>query len=275
MSAINVKWSNSSLMALQNCGEMFRRRYIEGERSQPNPRMIRGTVVHKVASTAFHRKLAAQDLPTLEEARDVAASEFDRNWRSGVVLSAEEAVLGVKAVRDASKDFAVDLSAYHIENVAPAVNPIGVERRITVKPKDSDLTIHGIIDLIDKTATGEQIRDLKTAEKSPFADAAEKSQQLTMYGLIRLAEIGTIPERFTLDTLVRTPVKAEKKHVQQHTTRDRDDIGALVNRINTAVDAVKKGLFVPADPSHWLCSKAYCQFWDSCPYTRRSERPKN
>jgi RecB family exonuclease len=262
-------------MALQNCGEMFRRRYIEKEYSQPNARMIRGTVVHKVASRAYFRKLQAQGLPSIEETKDTAASEFDLAWRRGVVLSEEEAQQGITAVRDGSKDFAVDLSAFHIATVAPAVEPIGVERKITVKPKDSDLVIHGIIDLIDKTATGEQIRDLKTSEKSPFVDAAEKSQQLSMYGLIRLAEVGSIPERFTLDTLVRTPVKAEKKHVQQHTVRDGADMRALVNRINTAVEAVKKGLFVPADPSHWLCSKTYCNFWDSCPYTRRSDRPKS
>lgn len=271
-----LTWSNSSLTMLQQCGERFRRRYIERELMPPAPRMIRGTAVHRVAAQSYLRKMDTRTLPSVEEARDLGATEFDRVWQQGVALSDDEAKQGERAVRDASKDFAVDLSGYHVAAVAPAVDPVGIERKITVKPKDSDLVIHGTLDLIDRTPSGgESIRDLKTAEKSPPSDAADKSQQFTLYGLIRMAEIGALPEVFTLDTLVRTPVRAEKKHVVLHTTRDADDVGALVNRINLAVEAVKRGIFVPADPSDWRCSKAYCEYFATCPYTRRSDRPKS
>ena len=269
-----IKWSNSALTTLQGCGERFRRRYIEHEYTRPAPRMVRGTAVHRVAAQSYLRKMTTRTLPTVEEARDLAATEFDAAWRAGVVLSEDEAARGITAVRDASKDFAVDLSGFHVAAVAPAVEPIGIERHIIVTPKDSDLVIHGTIDLIDRTPTGgESIRDLKTAEKSPPGNAADTSQQFTLYGLIRMAEVGALPEVFTLDTLVRTPVRAEKKHVVLHTTRDAADVGALVNRINLAVEAVKKGVFVPADPSDWRCSKTYCEFFQTCPYTRRSDRP--
>lgn len=270
--AAGIEWSNSKLTTLQQCAERFRRRYIEKERVPASPRMLRGTVVHSVASRAFFRKMTEATLPTIEEAKDVAASEFDRRWREGVKLSDEEAAQGIQAVRDGSKDFAVDLSGFHVTRVAPIIAPIAVERKITVKPKDSDLVIHGIIDLIDKTATGEAIRDLKTSERSPQANAADTSQQLSMYGLVRLAEVGKLPERFLLDTLVRTPVKAEKKHVPQETTRDAEDMRALVARINAAVTAVERGHFLPADPSWWGCSKQWCEYYGDCQYVRRGDR---
>lgn len=277
MSTRPITWSNSSLSLLQNCGEAFRRRYLEREFTPMGPRALRGVVVHRVATKSYKQKLAVQTLPTIEEARDTAADEFERAWQGGVAISDEELVEAGSpaAVRGTSKDFAVDLSAFHTEHVAPAINPIGVERKITVKPRDAGITILGHIDLIDSAPDGEVIRDLKTSEKSPFAAAADTSQQLTMYAMIRMAEVGKLPAALVLDHLVRTPVRAEKKHVAQSTTRDRDDVVALVNRINRAVEAVGKGIFVPADPSSWLCSKAYCSYWTTCPYTRRSDRPKN
>jgi len=273
--SVDIKWSNSSLSLVQNCGEAFRRRYLEKEYAPPSPRMIRGSAIHRAAALAHHRQLQHQALPSVEEAKDTAATEFKHIWREdGVQFSAEEMELGTKVVRDAALDFATDLSAFHVTAVAPAVRPVGVERHITVTPRNSDITIHGIIDLIDETATGEQIRDLKTGEKAPWHDAAERSQQLTYYGLIRLAEVGTLPEKFQLDHLVRTPVKNEKKHITQTTTRDSSDIAALVHRLNTAVTAVEKGIFMPADPTWWGCSRQYCSFYSTCRYVRRGDRQR-
>jgi len=275
VSDLSIEWNNSALTTLQQCGEKFRRRYIEKERAPSSPRALRGTVVHAVARRGYKRKLETDALPTVEETRDTAATEFDATWRGGVVLSAEEVGRGVATVEAESKDFAVDLSAYHVQTVAPAVHPIGVERKITVKPKNSDLVIHGTIDLIDQTAVGEVIRDLKTTEKSPNARAADESQQLSMYALIRQAEVGRLPKKLTLDFLVRTPVKKKMKHVPLDTTRDAEDVRTMVSRINTAVEAVKRGIFVPTNPESWWCSAQFCDYFNTCPYTRRSERPKN
>lgn len=268
-----MKWSNSSLATLQQCGEKFRRKYLERQWSPSSPAALRGTVVHKVARTALLRKMRERALPTVEEAKDLAATEFDLSWKAGVQLSKEEAAEGAAKIEAHSKDFAVDLAGFHVARVAPAIEPVGVERKIIVRPKDSDLEINGVIDLIDRRPEGEVIRDLKTSQKSPSKDAADKSQQLSIYAMIRMAEVGQLPHHLTLDTLVRTPARADKSHVSLDTTRDSEDVNALVNRINTAVEAVKRGVFVPASPTEWYCSAKYCEFFASCVYTRRTERP--
>lgn len=267
-----VEWSNSSLTCLQQCGEKFRRRYIEKERVPPSPRMLRGTVVHHVASTAYRRKIDTATLPSVEEARDLAATSFERTWDQGVLFSREDTATGPGIVRADSKDFAIDLAGYHVATVAPAITPTAVERKIIVKPKDSDLVIHGTIDLIDQQAAGEVIRDLKTSDRMPRSDVADVSQQLTMYALIRLAEVGTLPASLVLDFLVRSPERATKRHVPLTTTRDREDLRALVDRINTAAAAVEAGVFVPAPPDAWWCSRAWCEYFDTCIYVRRGER---
>jgi RecB family exonuclease len=270
------EWNNSALRLLQDCGERFRRRYIEGETSYPFLRMVRGTVVHRVASQALLRKMANDPLPSVEEARDQAATAFAAAEKSGISYSDEDMATGPAVARGLAKDFAVDLSGYHVGHVAPAIHPVAVERRIVVRPKDSDLVIHGTIDLIDREPVGEVIRDKKTTEKSPPADAAEDSQQLSMYAMIRMAEVGALPHHLALDYLVRTPVRHEMKTVTLETTRTPADVSALVSRLNTAVEAVKRGIFVPANPDAWYCSKQFCEYWTTCPYTSRGlRRPRS
>ena len=277
---VGLVWSNSALACLERCGEQFRRRYIERERTPPAPRMLRGTVVHRVASESMLRKMGRREDPeleevTVEEAKDLAATHFEQEWAGGVSFEQEPTTEGVAAAKAASKDFAIDLSAFYVDGLAPAINPIAVERRITVRPKDSDLVIHGTIDLIDGRPEGEVIRDVKTSEKSPSKDTADNSQQLSIYAVIRLAETGRLPNGLALDYLVRTPAEHQRKHVQLVTRRDMADVTAVVARINTAVEAVKRGVFVPTNPDNWWCSRTWCEYFTSCVYVRRGDRPRS
>src|SRR5262249_45138472 len=145
-----LKWSNSSLSRLQNCGESYRRYYIERERLPKTARQHRGSAIHKAASMAYWRKWTGLELPTAEEAQDVAATEFRLLWDMGVRLDVDEAQRDLEAVRGEALDFVVDVAAFHVRAVAPLIEPIAVERRITVTPRNSDLVIDGILDLIDR-----------------------------------------------------------------------------------------------------------------------------
>lgn len=267
-----TRWTNSALATLQLCGERWRRQYLERDWRPSTPRAIRGAAVHRVARVGLMRKMTERVLPTVEEARDLAADAVETTWRQGVLLDSEERAQGEARVKAAAKDFAVDLAGYHVDRVAPAIEPIGVERRITVQPRDSDLVIEGTIDLIDAQPEGEVIRDLKTSERTPPAEAAERSDQLTMYALIRAAEVGTLPASLALDHLIRTPERHERRHVVQTTTRTPADIAALIRRINTAVLAVERGVFVPAAADAWQCDPRYCPYFGDCAYTQGRAR---
>jgi len=268
----DFKWSTSSLSLLSACGEAFRRRYVEGERTPPNARMIRGRVVHTVAQGSYTRTLNEQALPTREEAEDTAATHFESAWSEGVQLEPDEQIIGEAKTKDASKDFAIDLSGYHVERVAPAVHPIAVEEKMTVTLPESDIVVHGIIDLIDLEHGADVIRDLKTSERSPNADTADKSLQLSMYAAIWRADTGHLPQRLVLDHLVRTPTKRQKSYVPLTTTRDDEDLQVLGRRLQSAVNLVERGVFMPAPADSWMCSEKWCGYWPTCPYVRRGER---
>jgi len=289
-------WSNSSLTTVQICGHKFYLRYIKRDRRPSGFKGKRGTAVHKVALEAHKRQMVDLDRwtgtePLMkespgsvragEEARDIAADAFEAAMKEGGYVSAEDKAEGVATVRAEQKDAAIDLSELYVNEIAPPIRPAAVERKISVKPKDSRITVQGYIDLVQDEPsatehdqpTGESsdvIRDLKSAEKSPPEYAAKVSQQLTMYHLIRLAEVGKMPRAGRLVHLVRTPKKHDLKVVTQETTRDHDDISILVRRINKAVEAVDKGVFIPADPSAPGSPCGWCEYNDgTCEYVRR------
>ena len=296
-----MEWSNSKLLAFEQCGERGRRLYIEKDFRPRRTSLIRGTVVHETIRPMIRRRLedgarmlgtsvedlgkaltlSASDrqvlltgaLPTLEEVRDIAATSFEQEWHgTEIAFDEDEEAEGHAKVGDRIKDTAIDLASLYRTRVAPTLAPKGVEYRVTVRPKDSDLVIKGTIDLLADEG-GDVIADVKSSEKSPDKHAAEDSQQLSLYALIRYAETEAVPSRLRLDYLVRTPARHELKHVPLETTRDHEDMAAIVERLNRATAAVEKGVFLGADPSVWYCRS--CEFRGDCPLVRRSRRPEN
>lgn len=279
-------WSNSALTTLQLCGHKWYLRYVKRDWRPVGYAAKRGSTVHHVAKEIHKRQMVEAklwdgpppeftELPgserSVEEARDLAAQNFEKQVaeRGGVVLTDKEKDMREEEVKKQHKDAAIDLSALYVFDVAPPVKPVAIERRVEIHPKNMDITINGVIDLVENDL-GDVIRDLKTSEKTPYKDAAANSQQLTLYNMIRYAETRVMPRESRLVHLVRTPKTADMSVVTQTTTRDMDDIKSLVARIKTAVDAVDKGVFVPADPSAPGSPCQWCEFSDgTCPYFKK------
>jgi len=282
MNPEDVEWNNSSLWLISQCGERFRRRVLDEERHPPTLPLTRGTLVHQVAAEAHKRQLEirksvsdpdARDmlmatvLPSGEEAADVAATRFEEAWRAGITVTREERKRGIPIVKGEAKDDAVEMSRLYVEEVAPLIRPVAVERRIEIVPATGPIKkIHGTMDLVDEMPAGERIRDIKTSKRSPRKDAADRSGQLTMYSMLRSAETGEDVTQVALDYVVRTQA-GNMKTVNLESSRRAEDVEAYVRRIETSAEAARKGVFVPSDPS-WdpMCSPRYCEFWSTCRY---------
>lgn len=280
---MSQQWSNSSLMTVQTCGHKYYLKHIKGDRRPSGLSAKRGIAVHAVAKEAHKRQMARLgtwrgDAPliteepgsarSIEEAKDIAATSFAREIGRGIVYSKDEKAIGIPQATAHHKDAAIELSALYVTEVAPPVIPVAVERKVVIKPQDSQIILTGYIDLVQDDQ-GDVIRDLKTKEKAPWEGEAKVSQQLTMYTLMRLADTGVMPRASRLVQLVRTPKRHEMSVVVQETTRESDDIARLVRRLNVAVESVEKGVFVPADESAPGSPCAWCEYADgTCKFVR-------
>lgn len=298
-------WSSGALLSIMRCQEAFRRRYVEREEVPATVRMRRGAAVASVAREIHLRQKRARDaaraagqdelgaarveamahaleitraaIPSMTEARDLAATEYDRLIRDhGVTLTDEERAEGEARVVGAEKDHSVDAAGYYALRVAPNVTPIAVEREVVIEPPGYGVRLRGTMDLVDLQhdpagAPLEILRDLKTSAKSPPPNEADKSDQLTLYSILRLAETGSYPPYSQLDYLVRSPRWTQVKHVPLRTTRDDRDTNAFLAKLETAVRSVEAGAYMP-NTTGWHCDAKWCPYFGTCRYV--SDRRK-
>lgn len=260
-----IKVHQSQINLFENCGEAYRRRYIEGEIIPPGVAMLRGSGVHGGAEVNHRQKMkSGRDLPK-KDIVDAAVSILEeRKARDGFRLTREEMAVGVKPTIARTIETVQTLTGLYVDAVAPGLQPAMVEEKI-VAEVSPEVALAGTIDVA--TVDG-RVKDFKTTGKTKPQSEADTSLQFSQYGLLYRAKTGAFPSGFDMEQLVdlKTP-----KHVRLSTTRTQADYQVLVNRINTMLRAQKAGIFAPAAVGSWICSERWCGFWRTCPYVN-SER---
>jgi len=261
--------SVSALQMFQRCPQQYEFRYVKGLKIPPGVSQIRGRGFHAGVAHNFRQKVATrQDLP-IDEVAGATADEVEIGFAGEVFLLPEERGVGISKLKGQAKDQAVRMTAVHHEKIAPKIQPALVEKPITLRPDPGKFPINimGILDLTDEQ---DVIRDNKTASKTPNQDAAEKSQQLTMYALLFRALTGRKEKAVALDTVVLTAAGNASISLQE-SIRDGGDIEVLKQRLEVTVSAIQSGIFPPTNPESWWCSEKWCGYWDGvCPFGKRS-----
>lgn len=255
--------SASQLNMASMCGEAYRRRYIEGDKTPPAIPMLRGRGVHHAADKNFKQKIEShEDLP-VTDIIDIAVSQFDTECSGGYSLTGDEVTRKASDVLDDARDDVAEFAELHAEMQAPDYQPEFVEQQFRIELPDST---HDFVGVIDLATTDRVIADLKTTRKSSNQDAADKSVQLTGYAAGYTAMTGNAPRLIQLD--VGVVLKTKTKRDVFPTTRTADDFAELSARHNILLKAIETGTFMPIEPGHWKCSAKWCGFHPTCPYTQ-------
>jgi hypothetical protein len=253
----------SGLLMLEGCGEQFRRRYIEGHRIAPSAAIHVGNAVDRGVTLDLQRKIDTGELAPDEEIRDAVRDTLNAKWaEDGVTMDPEEDQSEEQA-RGASIDAAIDLASLHHSTLAPILAPTHVQRPWCIEVSGLPVDLVGTIDIQEGPVS---IRDTKTAKKSPPANAADSSLQLTTYALAANVIDGNPPKYLHLDYLVRTPKRGETKVVFLVTTRGPSDWDPFLERVGVATRAMESGIFMPARPDDWRCSEKWFGYWRTCRY---------
>lgn len=265
--------SPSQLSTFENCGEAYRRRYIEKEIIPPGVAALRGSGVHKGAEMNFSQKITTRvDLPK-DQIVDRAVAEFEGRMKvDGLFLDPVAAARGKDIVVGEEKDVTVKLAGLFSDEVAPVYQPTAVEKKITIELPESPRDILGILDFTGEIILNpgpEGIVDYKTGVKTKSQNEFDVSAQITLYDLAYRAARGKAPDFLRVEQLIA--LKKGPKRVTNETTRSTPDFKAAVARVNSMVGALEKGAFLPANPGAWNCSPKWCGYFASCKYVN-SER---
>lgn len=258
--------SQSQLNMYTLCAESYRRRYIEKEIIPPGFALVTGSGVHKGAEVNFKQKIETRKDLKESDVIDIATTEFeDRLERDGVLLSDEEKSVGYDKTKGKTKDKVVRMTKVLINDIAPKYQPILVEHKQRITTPNSDYDLLAILDLVDEDGV---IADFKTSGRKKNQDEVDKSDQLSFYSLIYKAMTGELPKAVRLELVIDRELKTKivTEHQTLESARKMGDLKILMNRINTMITGINKGVFMPCDKNNWKCNARWCGYYNTCKY---------
>lgn len=259
--------SASQISMYARCGEAYRRRYLEKEIIPPGAAMIRGTAVHAGAEYNFAQKVnSGSDLPANEVIERAVDAVEQKVKHEGIELSAEEKAHGKVAVVDGIKFAAGSLAGVMMKDVAPAIQPVGVEEKVRIQLPNASRDLLAVLDIRTPTT----VEDFKTTARSKGKAAWEGDTQMTMYALTFRALTGKDPESVKVHELVNTRVPKAVSHDLKFGVADYNP---LVRRINATISGIEAGIFTPAPSGAWNCSARWCGYFDNgCVYVNAERK---
>ena len=257
--------SPSQMGKYSQCGESFRRYYIEKERFPPVLAMLKGTGMHYAAAHNFRQKIeSGVDLPVPQIVAAAIRGFDEAVAKDGVQYSDDEKAIGEqKSLADARGDV-MSLAAAFATMQAPDYKPIAVEEPVRIEVPRSTHDLYGIMDLVAiELKTGRRlVVDFKNAKRKKGAADAAESMQLTFYAAGHMVKYGIPADEVRLDVLVKTAKGVTRQVLTEQ--RDAADFQVLANRINAMDQGIKAGVFLPAMPGSWWCSSKFCPYHGSC-----------
>jgi hypothetical protein len=248
--------SVTQLNMLSRCGLQYDFRYIQKIIAPPGVQLVIGKGTHAAIEKDLVNKQQWGTLLPDDSIADYAADAARAAWDEDepVLQEGDPDKGGVV-------DVAVSLAQLHHKQVAPGIDPVAIERGFVLEIEGFPYDLMGFVDIEEPG----RIRDTKTSSKSPPADAAEQSDQLTLYHLEAVTR-GLPPPMVQLDYLVKTKVP---KAVSLSSVRGPEDHARFLRRVEVAARVIEAGSFQPAAPDSWACSQKWCGYWDRCAFGSR------
>ncbi len=258
----------SQVSMLLMCAKDYELTYVQGLRMPPVVRMLEGTAVHRAGEKNLTSKIESGILLPESDVLDIARDSLNEEWdKEGVALSSDEKRAGESMTKGRAADAAVRMARYEHRTLAPALDVVHVERPFRIAHPSLEFNISGTVDTQTQTA----IRDRKTARITPPPSRAHNSLQLTLYHLGIKTIDGEAPAEIWQDTIV--DLKTGPRISSVETVRTKEDYAQAIELMNVSYGAIRKGVFLPAHPDSWRCSKEYCRHWENnCPFGRRNRK---
>ena len=253
--------SFSQVNMFTRCGEQYRRRYIEGEIIAPSGAMVRGRSCHKAEEMNFLHKIHSSEFLAVADVVDVFSDTWEEE-RYSIVWNADDLEGdSPKTAAGKMKDSGVRmLKVFHVEQLVNC-QPVELEVQCSVKFEGIEPVLVGYIDRIDE---GDIIAEQKFVKKSPTKTDILTDTQLTNYDFLFGEKYERPPKGLKKQWAV--DLATPKTVIQTAPPRTHEEKYRYLNRIETFLDALKKGVFIPASTSDWVCSEKWCGYWSTCKY---------
>lgn len=269
----NAVISHTQMNKFNMCPKAYEYRYVEGIKGIMPGRVKVGSAFDKAANfineermlnkkadpgSAMHRAAEYMDDPGEEyDETDIAADE-------GLMSRMDEAV----------REYA---------SLMANVEVIATQQALSRNIKD-DVIIEGFIDTVELIPSNNVVKEVmitdnKTTLKKRSGkytyDTATIDPQLSLYAWLYQQDATTAVGKGwrVVDIGRKTPGRIEEVQVIDNNPDGTASLTeqALLATVTQMEAACDTGLFAPLGRGTWLCSHAYCEFYNRCPYGSKSQ----
>lgn len=256
----------SSLGAALRCGEQFRRRYVMGHIIPPGIAAGRGTGVHAASKANLRQKIQTRVDLSLSDIKDATRDGYVHAFESGVYLAKEDRAAKDRLLNEGLED-ALRCATVYRNEVAPKLQPIAVEEKFKIDV-GLPLLLAGMMDYQDLPIVG----DLKTTSKKWAEGQIKQEIQPIFYSFVHEHEKGIRPKFIYHILIARRGKKGPtSEELQEQEIIPTDNAyKSLFAKLRLFCEMIKKGVFMPANPSSWWCTPKWCGYYYTCPYVGNS-----
>jgi putative RecB family exonuclease len=242
--------SYSQIRLYQTCPKKYYYTYVKKIPVPVNEKVFLGVVFHSVIEHYFLEKINGTEL--------AAETLLERFADTFTTLQKEQEVAW-QSPREETFKRGTAFVKYFIRHVAPAVNPLMVEKTLVADLPGIDVPLKGVIDLVE---TDFSITDFKTTT-ARWSKTKIKNQylQVVIYRYLFEKSFGDVISSLRFKILyAKNPTTV--KH-QEVTVKPKDvdsDYSKLFDVVKYVVDSIRQEVFFKNE--NFICS--FCEFKDHC-----------
>jgi PD-(D/E)XK nuclease superfamily len=267
--------SGSSVNTFLRCGQQWEYAYVLQLKRPPSVKQGLGITAHEAVGMNMEQKtLTMRDLPSeqvvqrfIDEWDVLAVNIEDATQETRVDERTGKTTTTRRETKEKARASGIKAVMKHHEVVAPAVQPVWVERKIAFRLDDA-IDWSGTFDVSD---TKGRVRDWKFVSRRPN-DAGSYALPMIGYAL-GYRQISEDPEtEIVLDHIVRTedPYYLPLASGGPITDKQIAEFARIVHKVKRSIDA---GLFLPTGLQSHACG--WCGYADICPAYKAANAGRN
>jgi len=239
--------SHSQIRLYSECPQKYCFTYVDAVPCRRNEKVVLGEVFHATLEEYFTRQINGSRL-----ADDETIIFFNDRF-SGCE---KEENIDWQGPHRETRARGVAFITYFLAHLAPAIQPLMVEKELSAEIPESQITLKGVIDLVE---TDFSITDFKTTTGRWSASKARNSLQMTMYKYLFERNFGNVHGALKYEVLCAKNA-AHIRHQSLPVTPGPDDIAQLLVVVKHIAENIAGGVFYP-NPGPFC---AYCGFVALC-----------
>jgi len=261
-------YHQSTLNQFEYCGWNYYLSVIEQKPRIGSVFTARGSGCHTARKVNLRQKIRSKKNLLLSDCQDAARDYVAKEISDDKIdlKTGELILLSKKRAKANLVDTTVKLVTADYDGLHSKIMPVEVEISKDIELKNWPFNLSGTLDCVDAKSG---INDLKITKMVWSQDKADEAYQPAVYSLLYKVHAGKNASSFGYHIVQYSSRTYRTKTYPVITVITDERILSVLRRFNAMHEAIKAGIFPPANSGTWKCSPTWCEQYHNCKYVRK------